>query len=824
MSRRCFCASEQILRILHEQRLVPARRFPIHRLALFGSWARGDACEDSDVDVLVEVDPSIGMGFIELAEELETALGRHVDLVSRRAIRPGCCNKKGPLKRSRIDDPGPGRPRHRIARPRHRHQGFIIRRQATLSPISRRTESRLENSGARFALEERVPLAVHQHLLYVVRRELDLNVHNLAILDYRDVNHVHESGVRSQVQLGVALPDLLVQFRIEVDAVSLDKGLGRLVVPLGRDPLDLCQELAVEDAELLVVVDHEIGLALPDFLGNNILGQSIFVDPVGDHRPVAHVSLGDGLSGQDPDHLGQQAVADAAVIVGFGRFDRGQEAELDHLGIHDVVEGKQVGPGLLDRRMVALQSFHRDPGKKLAGGVAQDLVQVGVDIAGQGPELARPLQDIGRGGEFRSKPGGQGRLRVGVGDIAQGHGLGAVDLPDPGGVGQVDADRCRGIGGPAKLGGIDDLGRYPLDLLAPKAGVDRRVVLEPLRGRGDGLSPLGGFEVLEVDQGLPGGLAAHRVVVDLDEAVDEVDEGLGVGNPQDVVFVKLLQVTRLIIFDELLDDLSLLLVLGHSGCLLEPIDDLLDGRAVKAADPGDLLDDLAVLLDQAGVQAIGNRLRIALLGHGIVEALHLGLADALVEVHGRVLDQVLGRIQADLLGVHRGVEEDGLQKGQQAVQGLPLSQRERDPLGPLGQGREVFEGELGDEFVVSVVVVDAVGKPDPLYVGQELGPLRIVAVALVALDDGVQGLTDDDVVLVVLGEDDVPPGERGLAQVVNQLLLGRGQGLESLDLVAKDLNVGELVDLPLEGFGLGFGLRLGFFAGSNQDGEAEYRG
>lgn len=81
-------AREQILHALHEQREALKRRYPIRRLALFGSWARGDAREDSDVDVLVDVDPSIGMGFIELAEELEQALGRHVDLVSRRAIRP----------------------------------------------------------------------------------------------------------------------------------------------------------------------------------------------------------------------------------------------------------------------------------------------------------------------------------------------------------------------------------------------------------------------------------------------------------------------------------------------------------------------------------------------------------------------------------------------------------------------------------------------------------------------------------------------------------------------------------------------------------------
>jgi predicted nucleotidyltransferase len=81
-------AKEQILRSLQEQRALLNQRYPIRRLALFGSWARGDARDDSDVDVLVEVDPSIGMGFVELAEELERALGRHVDLVSRRAIKP----------------------------------------------------------------------------------------------------------------------------------------------------------------------------------------------------------------------------------------------------------------------------------------------------------------------------------------------------------------------------------------------------------------------------------------------------------------------------------------------------------------------------------------------------------------------------------------------------------------------------------------------------------------------------------------------------------------------------------------------------------------
>lgn len=73
---------EDILTTLREQRSVLSRRYPIRRLALFGSWARGEAREDSDVDVLVEVDPSIGLRFVELGDYLERALGRRVDLVS----------------------------------------------------------------------------------------------------------------------------------------------------------------------------------------------------------------------------------------------------------------------------------------------------------------------------------------------------------------------------------------------------------------------------------------------------------------------------------------------------------------------------------------------------------------------------------------------------------------------------------------------------------------------------------------------------------------------------------------------------------------------
>lgn len=64
------------------------QEFPLRRMALFGSWARNEQTETSDVDILVEVDPSIGLRFVTLAERLESLLEQHVDLVSTRAIRP----------------------------------------------------------------------------------------------------------------------------------------------------------------------------------------------------------------------------------------------------------------------------------------------------------------------------------------------------------------------------------------------------------------------------------------------------------------------------------------------------------------------------------------------------------------------------------------------------------------------------------------------------------------------------------------------------------------------------------------------------------------
>jgi hypothetical protein len=77
---------EKILKSLAKDKPQLQKQFKVSKLALFGSYARGEQNPDSDVDILVDVDPSIGLDFVTLAERIEKLLGTSVDLISMRAV------------------------------------------------------------------------------------------------------------------------------------------------------------------------------------------------------------------------------------------------------------------------------------------------------------------------------------------------------------------------------------------------------------------------------------------------------------------------------------------------------------------------------------------------------------------------------------------------------------------------------------------------------------------------------------------------------------------------------------------------------------------
>jgi predicted nucleotidyltransferase len=61
---------------------------PVVKAYLFGSYSRNEAENDSDVDILVDLDYSkhIGLGFVTMQEDLGQRLHKKIDLVSSRAI------------------------------------------------------------------------------------------------------------------------------------------------------------------------------------------------------------------------------------------------------------------------------------------------------------------------------------------------------------------------------------------------------------------------------------------------------------------------------------------------------------------------------------------------------------------------------------------------------------------------------------------------------------------------------------------------------------------------------------------------------------------
>jgi predicted nucleotidyltransferase len=87
IGRTMMQTAADILGVIRSHR-TELRRLGVRRLGLFGSAARGEATEASDLDFLVEFEHKTFDSYMEVKELLARLFGRRIDLVIAEAVKP----------------------------------------------------------------------------------------------------------------------------------------------------------------------------------------------------------------------------------------------------------------------------------------------------------------------------------------------------------------------------------------------------------------------------------------------------------------------------------------------------------------------------------------------------------------------------------------------------------------------------------------------------------------------------------------------------------------------------------------------------------------
>jgi predicted nucleotidyltransferase len=77
---------EKITTLLEENQAYLSAEFGVQKIGLFGSYERGTAQTESDIDLVIEFARPIGFRFFALSDYLEKLLGAPVDILTPAGI------------------------------------------------------------------------------------------------------------------------------------------------------------------------------------------------------------------------------------------------------------------------------------------------------------------------------------------------------------------------------------------------------------------------------------------------------------------------------------------------------------------------------------------------------------------------------------------------------------------------------------------------------------------------------------------------------------------------------------------------------------------
>lgn len=76
--------TQQVIDFLSSQKPVFEKEYHIRKIGIFGSYARGEAGDDSDIDIVVELEKPDMFYMIGIKQDIEETLGVHVDIIRMR--------------------------------------------------------------------------------------------------------------------------------------------------------------------------------------------------------------------------------------------------------------------------------------------------------------------------------------------------------------------------------------------------------------------------------------------------------------------------------------------------------------------------------------------------------------------------------------------------------------------------------------------------------------------------------------------------------------------------------------------------------------------
>jgi len=80
-------SKSNILKRLDELKPFLQKEYSVKSIGLFGSFSDNSFSDDSDIDILVELEKPIGWKFFSLEIFLENTFGRKIDLVTKNALK-----------------------------------------------------------------------------------------------------------------------------------------------------------------------------------------------------------------------------------------------------------------------------------------------------------------------------------------------------------------------------------------------------------------------------------------------------------------------------------------------------------------------------------------------------------------------------------------------------------------------------------------------------------------------------------------------------------------------------------------------------------------